>query len=123
MKKYLFILIGILFPFFSPAQYISVVDDPEKADIKVFVSNVESRSDLLVYRTDLPKGYSWEHNEDQPILNNGNWIFINDEAIINEKIFKVFFVKYAAEADVMIYYVDESKKAEWMNKRNTHLFD
>ena len=61
-----------MFPFFSSAQYISVVEDPEKADIKVFVSNVESRSDLLVYRTDLPKGYSWEHNEDQPILNNGN---------------------------------------------------
>lgn len=95
--------------FDATAQRICKVDNLDKADLVVYVSNYSQDADLLVYRVD-----SWA----QARNNNGRWYFDQNPLSAD---FKIRMTKDPKTADLVICYVDYLTESGWRNISKSRL--
>lgn len=91
------------------AQQVFSVDRPYQADINVYVTDRESRADLVVYRVKSPS---------QATGNEGLWYFTDYKGRADKAI---YFVDRESQADLVIYFTDYRSRAGWKSKKKMAL--
>lgn len=93
---------------FSFAQKIYQADSPEEASVKVFAVDEPNQADLWVC-------FVWEESE---VTRTGLWM---DMRFAREADVIIFFVDEEKDANLKIWLVDTIEESKWINEKKKNL--
>ena len=105
--KSLFISIIVLFVNLnSSAQIVKFLKNPLNAKYRVYITNNPEEATLFVYKVDKP----------EKAISNGLWYIVENPMLFSNAM-TLFKVNYLDEADLIVYYTKDRKKAGRIKKK------